>query len=55
MTQSIEVLLLWDRPTETSFFSPLDTFFQYHLISSASTWNLPICQWRHWSGSGAPL
>lgn len=29
--------------------------FLHLLISSASTWILPLCQWRHWSRSGAPL
>ena len=31
-------LLLWAHPTGTSYLSPLETFCQYHLISSASTW-----------------
>ena len=36
LTQS-EVLLLWAQPTRPSYLSPLETFLQYHLISSEST------------------
>src|SRR6218665_1300774 len=32
---SLEVLLLWAHPTGTSHLGPLETFFQYHMISSA--------------------
>jgi len=39
----------------TSNLSLLENFCQYHLICSTSTWNLTICQWRHWPRSGAPL
>jgi len=35
---SLEVLLSWAHPTGTSYLSPLQTFSQYHLISSASSW-----------------
>jgi len=30
---TLEVLLLWAYPTETRYLSPLDTFFQCHLIN----------------------
>ena len=33
----LEVLLLWVHPTKKSYHSSLETFFQYHLISSTST------------------
>ena len=41
---NLEVFLLWAHPTRTSYLSPLENFSLYCLISSASTWNLPVCQ-----------
>jgi len=37
---NLEVLLLWAHQTEINYLSPLETFIQYNLISSASTWKL---------------
>jgi len=52
---SLDVLLLWAHWTGTSYLSPLEIFCNIIWSVSQTPENLPICQWRHWHGSGAPL
>ena len=52
---SLEVLLSWTHPTGTSYLSPLQTFSQYHLISSTSSWKPHYLSVKTLARVGAPL